>query len=1799
MDKSKTEKKRGHQRSGSDLDLANTESTMQENTVSSSNESYNYRRIFFAEEGKLLGESELRQSFQDLRNSISSDPDALLNVGFDDILDTLPYVGFDNLSDDDALQKEAGKDFDDDDHISQFKQQLEEYEVSRLAIKAGDVDHNHRSKGDTPSSPRLARGTALSSRAGQQTGLSRGHSFNPHEKDPALSQSFHSVSNAHTKMSGVDDVDMNFDVEDWDSELNIDNSDYDLHDSNGPTMSLLKENLPKDVPNEESLLEFLEACVHQSISQGIASMNERVDDLETLDLRGLHAVGIEKPPNPGSSLDIIPRNSSSFYIPQGIGTSMNKSFYEQEENKFLESANQHLKGLFEWIDATSTNIKSVITESNSTATVNGQISLEKEVVSTQIDISPMLDVCEEQPTRESCIQSLEMIVYWMRGVASQVKEHERHPNLRFATERFHNVPDQLEHNSSFFGTISGKFGDESSIHGLSAANLKNTSGASRASTFRDANSNTAGSRFGRSGNNTSGFSVGPGAVPTTGTADNIKIITQRSFDRIFSRCDYILSEQTRYTTSRVLEIHTILAMQLSIDDYISRATVNGNVALDVAFHNAAVDATAATLSDEYTRSNVVQMMNLLANHISLCRIQIHMLEIKIHMYRSAFDLFGTLEKIQYISDELDAILNTWLKNLNFFLPSSQTIASLRNAENNNQWKKESKRVYSQDQAEILTKVIVDLQGLCVANKLLSVCGISPITYEEYTDIVTVGNLDDKTKSRDVQMLDKNLNTKNKSKYFGLVRINSKYMRSSYDEIDYDEVDTDNKTLQMYNVFYELGIGNQFIDLMLLIPSPSITRSKLSFAAYEYLNKLKSDRLPWQKNSRYSLKSIKPTSPDGFSDFKSVGNPNVEAEFGIGSEEIDTTTGNEVMSVGEVESNILQSFSEAFGNLDDVRILQLLLYEASVDMYPPVKKAQENNSNRRAYSEQVFHTDATASTKFKSSVGRASNRNSKSVNGEDIPTTNMSGQLLAAVAAGVENVQSIFHNVPLSINLNHSLMETIKESLYDLQVHYIDDFDDITITYILRYELYNFSYNLFFNLANCIVDTSPISALDLYEQCIILLGHLNKSAEQYKLQKEVTILAVKLEKQDSAIFHGKAVLEVLKRQDDAVNELLYITDLLIDQYCENSQYELAIKLIFEIVQKFVVSNKNMSKGKKSQVRAESVMQKLECQRATDKLLLKLSQIFLHYGCSDKSVDVLQLMLSSYSERTDSLVNDQSKITIISWLIEAYLAMEDFDACNKLVRTIKDIRIDKIFASLENPTTTATITNSRPASWRMFNAASDSQTVFIPHKALSSGLAVPNRCTLTGRDGGYTPFIRTRSVRSGISTRSFDKSSLYTVEPDKMSIGGDRFDDQFLNEVGLINYQMNTLDSNLPKFCVTSHNTDLGHITARIYFKSKLYIPALKSLTPTIIGVELVVGGKNGSKEGMLELGNLYFLRGQIQLEASKSVSEIRYPFDVGSSQLFSAIQLLSAEIRKNRRMQKIHRKFIRSDARNIPYLVRNDSVNSSFDHSNSKAGTTYSTTHHFFTCKRAITYSCPSDLLWDAMKWFRRAWDLFHAAGDEIWAARSANYIAKCHLEPTFVPHAFFQMPLDISCNLSVYVQDSRDAKDSSDWNPGSFAGIPSASSTGIASRQVVAAKLVDPKSDEDEGNRTISPSGSRNASAQMAFEHAHNQAALNAFIVNIDVENSLGIDDNRRDQLYAQQELGLHTLTQPRISNPKVTTSKRGKSSSASVLTRYASLEEVDRVMRFALDISVESCLPLLLIESHLNMAELYILQGI
>ena len=113
--------------------------------------------------------------------------------------------------------------------------------------------------------------------------------------------------------------------------------------------------------------------------------------------------------------------------------------------------------------------------------------------------------------------------------------------------------------------------------------------------------------------------------------------------------------------------------------------------------------------------------------------------------------------------------------------------------------------------------------------------------------------------------------------------------------------------------------------------------------------------------------------------------------------------------------------------------------------------------------------------------------------------------------------------------------------------------------------------------------------------------------------------------------------------------------------------------------------------------------------------------------------------------------------------------------------------------------------------------------------------------------------------------------------------------------------------------------------------------------------------------------------------------------------------------------------------------------------------------------------------------------------DEVRAAKAANKIAKCHLEPIFIPKSFLKVSLEDTCEL-------------------------------------------------DHLEHSVYRSGS---------------------------------------------ELRKHTL-EAIPENKKEVVSKR----------RVVSLNVAQQVMLFSLDVSVDSCKPLLLIDSYLVMAELRLMQG-
>eukprot|EP01038_Epipyxis_sp_PR26KG_P005740 gene5740-7926_t len=1577
--------------------------------------------------------------------------------------------------------------------------------------------------------------------------------------------------------------------EDWDPDK--DQDEFDIKESHAPinyNLNLFESNKRSEVTSE-SLLQYLETT-NKSLYNHDGNQHTTTNGLSNkfqthLSKHDEDAISLSEAAEQKGRSTI--RGNESDYTT----TSHNTSLYslksiDQEENKFLESANQHLRNLADWIESTSNIIKSSITHKNSNDFLNARILLESDmnisgrpdysVNNTVGDIMSLLDNCEEQTTQPYCVTALELIAHWLRGVSQT-----------------HNLQPVSNQRSVTGATASGKHSMFSSFDSDNVNNgfnrvddeqyafliSKSVSDANIANLMRSRSSDGSYAQNGGITNN-----------PNSLLAQHSKGISFAVVKDIFERCDVILNDQSKLSTSNILKAYNNLAVEM--DNMQSYKNIHSMDFRSVNDHsNYGHNSNKNTMSSN-TASIVNNMMKLLTNQVSLCRIQLQMSEIRLHIFRN-FDLFASFESLQYIWDELETMLNVWLRQILDYLPvvsmnSPNDIDDFKSVSSfNNEY--ESTVMFDRSQGEDLVKLITDLQATCLANKLLVASGVSPISFQRLSSI-GCGTLDalsakrfeknvsspslssksyanvsrsdsgsavhqkrmsilrrksqdgsDSNNHRRSLMSSKLSNASNLFKNYSLSGGNRFFTTFSSDEGDNmrkQERKSLNAVLPVYNVIYELPMGSQFVDLMTNIDSPSITRSKLSFAAYVYLQQLYNDDLPWQQPSMYKLQSIL-LANTGFRAFNSKHNGDAFESFGIASDEILNTITD--MTSRDVEGEILQSFAPAFCNLDELRILQLLLYEASVDLLPALQKHKATEINHPNPNKR----------RSKSVGNRRSSFSNEVFHFEDSTTINKNLQTNAAVdpsnPVGIENkskdisrgVTSVFQNLPIAMNLKRAVADYATEPNVD-DIHGSSVLPEIVNryrqimnkqeNYVLSYELFNLSHTLFANLANSIVETSPSSALDLYQLSTIVLTHLHKSSEKQQIQKKVTILAAKMERQDLSILHGRCVLNELLLKGDT-NELLYVTDLLVSQYCDTAQFELAIKAILNALgvinsryQEKIASlindsshiatgsNNNLNsndswfskfsflftkkpsifsatRSKQNSNQSNPYYYKMQYDRAADVLYLKLAKIYLEFDCPEKAAEALHVLLSSLSERIDSIVNDQKKVTALSWLIEAFLSLGDYDLCNRIVKTIKEIRASK--------------TNLLISAKSQKNAHKEN--------GFKSGLKFgPSGSTPGDSKNHAESELPYRNKRGNLQSTTLDISGIKSK-----SYGHDDKNVDKTISSGLLQYQTNHMDANLPKFCVTLHNVDLGEIIAKIYFNSKLYVAALKSITPTIIGVELVVGGKAlGSREGLLELGRLYYIRGKIQYEASKSSSHVKYPFQVGSTDLFNAVELLSSDLVKFRRLEKNKRSYIRSENRNNKKLARCDSdSNSTLDNSDVRGMSGQYTTHHYLTCKKTAVYSCPADLLHDAMKWFRRASNLFHAAGDEISEAKAINYFVKCNLEPAFVPHAFLRVPLDIALNLSTYVGNPQ--------AEGATGGLP--------------------KSESVSDIRMVTSSTA------------------------------------------AGSETGaVHT---PRGTN-------------SNVLARCASLEEVDKVMKKCYELSTESCIPTLLLEAQLNKMESKYLRG-
>jgi hypothetical protein len=113
----------------------------------------------------------------------------------------------------------------------------------------------------------------------------------------------------------------------------------------------------------------------------------------------------------------------------------------------------------------------------------------------------------------------------------------------------------------------------------------------------------------------------------------------------------------------------------------------------------------------------------------------------------------------------------------------------------------------------------DLLGVCLAIKLFMACSVSPVTLQACTEHSLRVNEPSSAEAAGGQSqgtgTGQGMGTGGRQ---GVGRTQS---------------------LPSYNVINEMTVGTQFVQVMELLPSPSAVRAKLNYAAFVYIDKLKS------------------------------------------------------------------------------------------------------------------------------------------------------------------------------------------------------------------------------------------------------------------------------------------------------------------------------------------------------------------------------------------------------------------------------------------------------------------------------------------------------------------------------------------------------------------------------------------------------------------------------------------------------------------------------------------------------------------------------------------------------------------------------------------------------------------------------------------------------------------------------------------------------------------------------------------------------------------------------------------------
>lgn len=349
----------------------------------------------------------------------------------------------------------------------------------------------------------------------------------------------------------------------------------------------------------------------------------------------------------------------------------------------------------------------------------------------------------------------------------------------------------------------------------------------------------------------------------------------------------------------------------------------------------------------------------------------------------------------------------------------------------------------------------------------------------------------------------------------------------------------------------------------------------------------------------------------------------------------------------MEKSLWDIFGRAFGTTEESQIVQLLMFEAAVDMFP-------SNS---------------------------------------APSTDTDGELQPAPNSATVGVRDVKDSSPLSASPLYShpradcntplsdfdhWLGVNQRSVRDAGSSNGSSSDSTTVvtsssvassvpSFFTDVDVYMLGCRILRGLADALLPMKEKFALGTLGLLATLLDKRgpsvrSKNTKLFLLHKEIAMLAAKCGKTDIAIKFCNMVLKGLNKSE--VHELAWVTNLLSIQYCDSGQFDLAIDIL---------RNALRTLDSSSIESVDNPLGRYERQIVSDPLRFRLARVLLEYGKPDLAAIELQILLRAISGKQGPGKTTR-EIAVLSWLLQAYLDLECADICKKIIVSIKNLRAE---------------------------------------------------------------------------------------------------------------------------------------------------------------------------------------------------------------------------------------------------------------------------------------------------------------------------------------------------------------------------------------------------------------------------------------------------------------------------------------------------------------------------------------------